>query len=548
MSATTAVPVALARQGAQTPAARPQVNKWLVTLSITFGTLMGAIDASIVNVALPHIRGSVGATIEEITWISSGFALANVVVMPLTAFLGRLFGQKRVYMACLVLFLLGSTLCGMARSLPALVIYRVLQGLGAGALQPTEQAILRQTFPPREQGMAMALFSIAVMIGPAIGPTLGGFIVDHYSWPMIFYINLPIGLLGLAMVASFVHEDPEIAAKNRELAEAQRKHVDWSGIALLSVGLSTLQYALEEGPRNDWFTSRAVSTCAAVAVIGLIAFVIRELTAKVPAVNIRLFKDQAFASGTLIGGLMFCMLMANMFLLPLFMQELLGFTATQAGMALMPRVLVMMVATPIVGRLYNHVDPRIVVGIGVLIYCYGAYDMSHLTLGSGQHDVVFAIMIQGVGFACLFVPLTTTALSSIPRHLLPDATGLNALFRQIGGSVGLAVFASLISTYTMDARSSIVAHLAPTRPELQERVAMMAKAFAARGLDPGSAHTAALAALSGQVQRQAAALAFDKLFLLAGIVFLAVLPLLAFLKVNRGNSMAPPSSEISVHE
>src|SRR5689334_2522046 len=186
-------------------APRRPVNKWLVTLSITFGTLMGAIDASIVNVALPHIRGSVGATIEEITWISSGFALANVVVMPLTAFLGRLFGQKRVYMACLVLFLVGSTLCGMARSLPALVIYRVLQGLGAGALQPTEQAILRQTFSAKEQGMAMALFSIAVMIGPAVGPTLGGFIVDHYSWPMIFYINLPVGLLGLAMVATFVH-------------------------------------------------------------------------------------------------------------------------------------------------------------------------------------------------------------------------------------------------------------------------------------------------------------------------------------------------------
>jgi DHA2 family multidrug resistance protein len=217
-------------------------------------------------------------------------------------------------------------------------------------------------------------------------------------------------------------------------------------------------------------------------------------------------------------------------------------------MALMPRVLVMMVATPIVGRLYNHVDPRIVVGVGVLIYCYGAYDMSHLTLGSGQHDVVFAIMIQGVGFACLFVPLTTTALSQIPRHLLPDATGLNALFRQIGGSVGLAVFASLISTYTMGARSSIIAHLARTRPELQERVAMMAKTFAARGLDPASANAASLAALSGQVQRQAAALAFDKLFLLAGIVFLVVLPLLVFLKVNRGQSMAPPSSEVSVHE
>src|SRR3954452_20088257 len=212
---------------------KKKVNKCLVTISITFGTLMGAIDSSIVNVALPHIRGAVGATLQEITWISTGYAVALVLVMPLTAFLGRLFGQKRVYLACLVLFLVGSFLCGTATTLPALVIYRVIQGLGAGALQPTEQAILRQTFPPKEQGMAMALFGMAVMLGPAIGPTLGGYIVDHYHWSWIFFINLPIGVLGLFMVTSFVHEDPEILAANHKAAEMQRKNVDWAGIALL---------------------------------------------------------------------------------------------------------------------------------------------------------------------------------------------------------------------------------------------------------------------------------------------------------------------------
>src|SRR5271170_2224147 len=209
--------------------ARPKVNKWLVTVSVTFGTLMGAIDASIVNVAIPHIRGAVGATVEEITWISTAFALATVLVMPLTAFLGRMFGQKRVYLACLILFVFGSALCGMARSLPVLVACRVVQGFGAGALQPTEQAILRQTFPPKEQGMAMALFGMAVMLGPAIGPTLGGYIVDHYSWPWIFYINLPVGALGLLMVTQFVHEDPEVRESNKATAAVQRKHMDWWG-------------------------------------------------------------------------------------------------------------------------------------------------------------------------------------------------------------------------------------------------------------------------------------------------------------------------------
>src|SRR5215469_870241 len=246
--------------------ARPKVNKWLVTVSITFGTLMGAIDSSIVAVALPHMMGTLGATVQEITWVSTGYIIANVVVMPLTAFLGRLFGQKRVYMLCLALFLIGSVACGTARSLPALIIYRALQGFGAGALQPTEQAILRQTFPPKEQGMAMALFAMAVMLGPAVGPTLGGYIVDNYSWPWIFYINVPVGAVGLTMVAMFVLEDEEIVAKNRELAERQRKDVDWWGIGLLVSGLCALQYFLEEGETRDWFDSRIICASFGVAV------------------------------------------------------------------------------------------------------------------------------------------------------------------------------------------------------------------------------------------------------------------------------------------
>src|SRR4051812_13492169 len=265
-------------------------NKWLVTISITFGTLMGAIDSSIVNVALPHIRGAVGATLQEITWISTGYAVALVLVMPLTAFLGRLFGQKRVYLACLVLFLVGSFLCGTATTLPALVFYRLIQGLGAGALQPTEQAILRQTFPPKEQGMAMALFGMAVMIGPAIGPTLGGYIVDHYHWSWIFFINLPVGALGLVMVALFVKEDPELLAHNKALADKERGSVDWWGIGLMWVGLATLQYFLEEGSREDWFQSGLITAIFLVALFSLTAFVIRELTAETPAVDLRLFR------------------------------------------------------------------------------------------------------------------------------------------------------------------------------------------------------------------------------------------------------------------
>src|SRR4051812_6622380 len=376
-------------------------NKWLVTISITFGTLMGAIDSSIVNVALPHIRGAVGATLQEITWISTGYAVALVLVMPLTAFLGRLFGQKRVYLACLVLFLVGSFLCGTATTLPALVFYRLIQGLGAGALQPTEQAILRQTFPPKEQGMAMALFGMAVMIGPAIGPTLGGYIVDHYHWSWIFFINLPVGLLGLFMVISFVHEDPELLEQNRTLAEQQRKHVDWAGIAFLWIGLAALEYFLEEGARDDWFDSRLITAVFLVAIFAVAAFVIRELTAKVPAVDLRLFADPVFLSGTVIGGLMFAMLMANMFLLPIFMQELLGFTAVQSGNALMPRMLIMIVAVPIVGPLFKRFSPRPAVAVRGNLFPVGAGGAGPPALPSGPPRLVLPLPGPGVWFARL---------------------------------------------------------------------------------------------------------------------------------------------------
>jgi DHA2 family multidrug resistance protein len=512
---------------------RAPVNKWLVTASITFGTLMGAIDISIVNVAIPHIRGAVGATVEEITWISTGFAIATVLVMPLTAFLGALFGQKRLYLFSLVLFVVGSALCGTAQSLSTLVIFRVIQGLGAGALQPTEQAILRQTFPPEEQGMATAIFGVAVMIGPAIGPTLGGYIVDNFSWPWIFFINLPVGILGIAMVSRFVHEAPDLKMAAFERAQRQRKFFDWQGIALLSMGLASLQYVLEEGHRDDWFSSPLIVCLTLLALFSLAAFVIRELTAPVPAVNLRLFANQTFAAGTLVGTVMFAMLMAGTFLLPVFMQEVLGFTAMQSGLALLPRVLVMMLATPILGRLYNTISPRLVVAVGVLLFAVGAYQMSHFTLASGQDTIIYANMVQGLAFACLFVPLITAALSSIPRQVMSDATGLNSLFRQVGGSIGLALITTLMTRFQVTAQAGLAAHLLPGRQEVHGRLLGMSSGLLARGLDAAAAQAGALEIMAVSVARQATVLAFEKTFLLSGIAFLGALPLLLFLRVNR---------------
>jgi DHA2 family multidrug resistance protein len=522
---------------------RPATNKWLVTISVTFGTLMGAIDASIVNVALPHIRGAVGATLQEITWITTGFAIATVIVMPLTAFLGRLFGQKRVYMASLVLFVVSSALCGMATSLTQLVLFRVLQGFGAGALQPTEQAILRQTFPPEEQGTAMALFGMAVMIGPAVGPTLGGYIVDNFHWSWIFFINLPVGALGLSMVWRFVHEPEDVRAANAAGAAAQRRNMDWVGIALLAMGLAALQFLLEEGQQEDWFDSNLIVACAAVTVVALALFVWRELVAPVPAVNVRLFKDKLFAAGSIIGAVMFAILLASMFLLPVFMQELLGFTAMQSGLALMPRTLVMMAVTPIVGRLYGKVSARLLIAIGIVLVAAGAILVSRVTLDTTASGITHPIMIQGIGFSFLFVPLTTAALAEIPRTKLADATGLNSLLRQVGASMGLAIFATLLSRYGVQARHAIVAHVTPDRPEVQARLAAIEAGLRQQGFDPVAAREAALRALDGLVTRQAMVIAFERVLLLGGLALLCVLPLLWFLKVKRHRSSEAPHVE-----
>jgi len=521
--------------------ARKPVNKWLVTVSITFGTLMGAIDASIVNVAVPHLTGSLGVTIEQITWVTTGFVIATVMVMPLTGFLARMFGQKRVYMVCLALFIIGSALCGMVRTLPLLVLFRVLQGLGAGALQPTEQAILRQTFPPKEQGMAMALFGMAVVLGPAFGPTLGGYIVDNYSWPWIFYINVPIGIISLLMVSRFVHEPDDVRAALHTMAARQRKNMDWSGIALLFIGLGTMQYVIEEGNRNDWFASGEIKIITLVAIVSLVALVIRELSARVPAVDFSLFKDVVFTSGTMIGAVMFAMLMAVTFLLPLFMQLLLGFSATQSGLALMPRSLSMLVVMPIVGRIYNKVSPRLVVAFGIILFAYTAWQMGHYTLATSTADVVQVLIIQGVAFSCLFIPLTTMALSTIPRHRLSDATGLNSLLRQTGGSVGLAVFATLLTRFSIKARGDMLSHFSPSSPAMAARMNGIQRMLQARGLDIIAAQKNAIRMIDGQLRQQAMLISFEKLFYLSGILFLFVLPLVFFLK-------APKSTEkIDVH-
>ncbi|HMG53779.1 MAG TPA: DHA2 family efflux MFS transporter permease subunit [Kofleriaceae bacterium] len=526
------------------PARAPrQVGKWTVAVSIALGSVMATIDTSIVNVAMPQIRGELGASLQEITWVTTGYMIAMVLIMPLTGFLGSFFGQKRVYVASLVLFTIGSVLCGTARSLEMLVLWRIVQGIGGGALQPTQQAILRQTFPPEEQGMAMAVFSMVIMVGPAVGPVLGGYITDNYSWPWIFFVNLPVGILGIYLTFRSVHEPADVLAANRAKAAIARKHLDWAGIALMAVAIGALQYVLEEGPSNDWYDSTAILVGTYIAAIGLCAFVIRELTATAPVVDLRMFRDPTFASGTLIGGVVFAMLMGSMFLLPVFTQEMMRFTATESGIVLLPRTIAMMIASPLVGRLYNQVRPSWLVGIGLVMTAAGCWLQADINLATSTAELHLPLAITGVGFAFLFVPLTTAALSNIARHEIAGAAGVNSFVRQVGGSIGLSIFANVFTTYSHHAAAGLAQNVSALRPEVAAQAMATRAAMIGHGLTPELAGAMTQRAIEGRTLIQGAVIGFDKTFLLQAIAFVIVIPLLVFLRVKRAKAAHGPAPE-----
>ncbi len=520
------------------------VNKWVVAVSIAFGALMATIDTSIVNVALPSIRGQLGASLQEITWISTAYMIAMVLVMPLTGFLGSFFGQKRVYIVSLIVFTLGSILCGTARSLEMLVVWRILQGLGGGALQPTQQAILRQTFPPQEQGMAMAVFSMVIMVGPAIGPVLGGWITDEYSWPWIFYVNLPVGILGIYLTWRNVHEPADVLAMNRERAVVMRKNLDIAGIVLMAITVGAMMYVLEEGASEDWFDSTKIIVATYISGVALVAFIIRELTAAAPVIDLRMFRDATFASGTFVAGVVFAVLMGSMLLLPVFTQELMHYDATESGIILLPRTIAMMIASPIVGRLYNKISPAWLVAFGMVMTALGSWMQADISLFTSTSDLFWPLAITGLGFAFLFVPLTTAALSNVPRHELAAAAGVNSFIRQIGGSIGLSISATLFTRASVHATAGLVPNVTLLRPEVAVQFANIRAALHGRGLDWNTAQALAQKTLAGRTAIQGTVIGFDKTFILQAIAFLVVIPLLLFLRVKR--TAAPAHVEMPV--
>jgi DHA2 family multidrug resistance protein len=503
------------------------VNKWLITVTVMLPTIMEIIDTSVANVALPHMQGSLNAGTDEITWVLTSYLVANAVVLPMTGWLARLFGRKRFLITCIVLFTLSSFLCGVAPNLATLIFFRVLQGAAGGALIPTSQAILMETFPPGQQGMAMAIFGIGAMFGPIVGPALGGWITDNMNWRWIFYINIPIGTIAVVMATFFIFDPAYLKGKKGSIT------IDYGGLALLVIGLGALQVVLDKGQQDDWFNSPFIITFSLISAISLVLLIFVELTHKHPIVNLRLFKNVSFAAGNLIMFIVGFCLYSSIMLIPLFLQTLMGYTATHAGMVLAPGGVATLVTMPFVGAVIQRYDGRKVVFAGLIIGAISMFIMRGFTLDASYWDFVWPRVVLGIGLAMTFVPLTTVTLSTIEKLEMGNATGIFNLLRNIGGSVGIAISATLLARYSQFYQNNLVTHVTATSPIAQERLAALKNAAIVRGVDAATAGQTALGTLYGTVRRQAGILAYNHIFWVVGFAFLMVIPFLLLLKKPR---------------
>ncbi len=446
------------------PEWRPSYNPWLIAAAVMLATFMEVLDTSVANVSLPHIAGNLSATTDEATWVLTSYLVANAIILPATNWLGNLFGRKRFLVSCIVLFTLASALCGAAGSLGFLVVARVLQGAAGGALQPISQAVLLESFPPKKRGSAMAVFAMGVVVAPILGPTLGGWITDNYSWRWVFYINLPIGLLA-GLMANAVIEDPPY------LKRVSAANIDYLGFGFLALWLATLQFVLDKGQELDWFGSHTIAWCVTISVTAFLAFVVRELTASRPLVDLRVLKNRNLAVGCALVAILGALLYGTIAVLPLFMQNLLRYTALDAGLALSPRGVGAFFATIVVGRLVGKISNRILITIGFLGLAYSSFLFGNINLSIGMVSIVWPTILSGISISFIFVPLATSAMGTLKQDQIGNASGLFNLMRNLGGSIGIAGLTTLVARGAQSNQAAFVSHFSPYSPVYQQKLA-----------------------------------------------------------------------------
>ena len=506
------------------------LRKWLITLTVITASVIELIDTSIVNVALPDMMGNLGATLEDAAWVVVAYVVANVIVLPMTGWLSSLFGRRRYFIGSIVLFTVASMLCGQATSIWELVLFRFIQGAGGGGLLSTSQAILVETFPPKELGLATALFGLGVVIGPTIGPTLGGVITDNLSWPWIFYVNLPIGIAAATLALIYIR-DSALARK--------RAAVDGWGIALLAVGVGCLQVVLERGDHEDWFSTPYITVLTAISAVVLPVFVWHELRAPHPVVDLKVLKDRSLALGTVFTFILGFGLYSSVFIFPVFAQSILGFTATQTGLILLPGGLATAFMMPIVGKLLQRgFPPQVLNAAGFVLFFVFCLMLSSSTLGSSREDFFWPLVLRGIGLSFLFVPRTTVAISNLKGPDIAQGTGLTNMMRQLGGSFGIALVATYIDRQSWANRTSLLRGLSPYDPAAASWMKQVTAGFVSRGIVPLEAQRKALGALEGTLSRQVALLTFMDAFRIVGTFFVVCIPLLVLFRRGKGGAAA----------
>jgi len=502
-----------------------KVNPWLIAAAVILPTFMEVLDTTIVSVSLPNIAGSLSASTSEATWVQTSYLISNAIVLPASAWFSSFLGRKRFFLTCVAIFTAASALCGFAPSLGVLIVARVLQGAGGGALQPLSQAILLESFPPAKQGQAMGVWAVGVIVAPVLGPLLGGWITDSYSWRWLFYINLPVGLLALVMILRFI-SDPAYVQANKP------RRIDAVGFALLTLWLGTLQTVLDKGQDEDWFSAPWICCFTAISITSLIALLIWELRTTDPIINLRVLANRNFAVGTVLAFVVGVVSYSPLTLLPLFLQNLMGYNALQNGFAQCPRGIGALLAMPLVGMLTSKVDSRKLIIVGTILSGVAAFAMSNIDLDVAKSSFVVANLIQGAGLAITFVPLATTAMGLLRKEQMGNATGLFNLFRNLGGSVGIAMVTTMVARGSQAHQATLVAHLTPLDLAFQSRLQAM-EAILAQQVTAAQAHIMAPGAIYKSLLQQSNLLAFvDDFRWLALLCFLSIAVVLFFKKVS----------------
>jgi DHA2 family multidrug resistance protein len=508
------------------------INPWIIAIAVMLSTFMEVLDTTVVNVSLPHIAGSLSATVDEATWTLTSYLVANAIILPLTGWLSNFFGRKRMLMISVTGFTIASFMCGLAPTLPFLIVCRVIQGACGGGLQPISQAVLLESFPPQDRGKAMGFWGLGIVVAPLLGPVLGGWLTDSYSWRWVFYINVPIGLASIIMTRLYVFDPHYIKRAS--------SRIDYWGIGMLAVGIGLLQVVLDKGQEKDWFSTMWITVVAVAAVVALVAFMFRELMVDHPVVQLHVFKDRTYSTGVFLMSMLGVGLYGTTVLIPLILQTLLGYPALRAGIAMAPRGLGSFIAMPVVGLIMTKFDPRKLLALGLFICALTLFQFSGLNLSAGYWDFFWPQLEMGLSLGLVFVPLTTITMSLIPKETMGNATSLFNLVRNLGGSIGISAVNTMELRLQQTNTNVLGVHVNPFSASARAMMNMMKQAMVSRGGDPVAAAHQARAMIFGLVEREASMISYNTIFKALGVMFMALLPFI--LLMRRPSAKAPAAA------